>query len=111
MPRGRAGGVLPGLLVGAAGLGLAAAEEPGTDLTAIPPGREIRTCSRAFRVGLTDGSVREFREYDLRFKVDTGPLGHRRGRAALVESGRSGDRVTVVFASLEELKRLPEERC
>jgi hypothetical protein len=64
-----------------------------------------------YDVSLRDGGRREFKEYDLAFKIDTSPNGPTPSRPALVPTGRVGDRAVAVFAGLDELKRVLKEAC
>jgi len=78
------------------------------------PGRTVKSvtyCRGEYEVSLGDGSVRRFKEYDLAFKTDTSPSGPPAARPALVPTGRVGDRAFVIFADLDELRRLPKAFC
>jgi len=64
-----------------------------------------------YEVSLGDGSIRRFKEYDLAFKTDASPSGPPAAKPALVPTGRVGDRAFVVFADLDELRRMPKASC
>jgi len=71
----------------------------------------VAYCHAEWDVALADGTTRRFKEYDLALKVDTTPNGPSAGKPALTPSGRMGDRAFVVFADLDELRRLPKVAC
>jgi len=107
-------------LVAAALASLAAAPvvaqpaQPVPNLRNAPPGQHVTGvtyCRGEWDVALGDGTTRRFKEYDLALKIDTTANGPSPARPALTPSGRMGDRAFVVFADLEELRRLPKIAC
>lgn len=50
-----------------------------------------------------DGQSAEFTEADLQFKVDSSPLGPRRGNPVILPAGHLGDRSWVFFAAPDEI--------
>lgn len=98
--------------------GLAPAEyvrgqKPDT-LKSAPPGArvtKIRHCRDSYFVTTADGAERPYWEMNVRLKLDTRDTGPEPGRPVIVGGGMMGDRVSVVFASLEELRRFIEEGC
>ena len=90
----------------------ALAQAPAPDLKQVPASRRVVAvtyCDGEYRVTSEDGTARTFREYDLAFKVDSSAQGPAAGTAALAPSGRVGDRVFVVFATLEAMKNGPRQ--
>jgi hypothetical protein len=49
------------------------------------------------------GRHAEFSEANLRFVVDSSPLGPRRGKPVILPAGQIGDRALIFFASPEEI--------
>ncbi len=58
-----------------------------------------------------DGSVRLFRESDLRFKTDSATTGPEQGTAAFVSAGVMGDRVFRTFTDAEEITGVTKNTC
>lgn len=73
--------------------------------------KEIRHCRDGYFVTTADGAQFPFWETNVRIKIDTSPRGPKPGEPVLLRSGMVGDRVSVVFSSLEEMKRLIDEQC
>jgi cytochrome c len=85
-----------------------------TDLSTPDPKEtitSIRHCGDAYHIRTADGSEFPFWETNVRIKTDTGPRGPRTGAPVLLRSGMAGDRISVVFASLDEIGRLISEKC
>lgn len=70
---------------------------PGMSVTA------IRRRAGTYSVATADGAVKEFREFDLRFKTDSSAQGPEPGKPAILHPIAPRDRVTVVFASPAEI--------
>ena len=69
-------------------------------------------CRGIYEVKLKDGSVRQFREFDLAFKTVSGPNGPRPGVPTLIQAGRTiGDISFVIFSGLEEMRTLTQQTC
>src|SRR6266545_2571477 len=78
------------------------------DLKALGPDRRvkaIRHCGDGYHVTTEDDRTIPFWEFNLRFKTDSSPQGPPRGRPVLLSAGMQGDRVSIVFASPEEISR------
>lgn len=106
-------GVVASVVLSCAAVAVAQ-NRPIADLKDVPPAElvtRVSYCRGEYEVGLGDGSARQFKEYDLAFKTDTGPHGPRLTKPALVPTGRVGDRAFVVFANLDELRRALKEGC
>lgn len=66
--------------------------------------RAIRHCRDANYIATAGGAALPFWETNVRIKVDTSARGPGNGTPVLMRSGMAGDRVSVVFSSLAELK-------
>ena len=97
------------------GIATASAQQGGiVDLKTVTPDRLVEAvgyCNGRYEVKLKDGSVRQFREFDLSFKTDSGPNGPKPGAPVLMQAGRVGDRAFLVFSGLEEVKTFPKKTC
>lgn len=71
----------------------------------------IRHCGDSYFITTADGSVTPFWEMNVRLKVDTRPTGPGPGKPVVAGAGMQGDRVSVIFSSVEEIKRIVEEKC
>lgn len=72
---------------------------------------EIRHCRDAYRVTTAEGAEFPFWETNVRLKIDTSARGPGPRGPVLVDSGMGGDRVSVVFSSLEQLRETLAEKC
>jgi len=97
------------------GTGVAGAQEGRiVDLKKVPPDHQVEGvnyCKGTYRLKLKDGSTRDFKEFDLRFKTDSGPTGPNPGAPVLIPSGKAGDRAFLVFAEPDELKNMLKKTC
>jgi cytochrome c len=98
-------GLIPG--------GIAEGQVPSSlrDATADQVVAELRHCGDAFHVTTKTGASFPFWETNVRLKVDTSERGPWPGEVVLMRSGMEGDRVSVIFASLDELRERLVERC
>lgn len=71
----------------------------------------IRHCGDSYFIATADGAATPFWEMNVRLKVDTRATGPEPGKPVVTVAGMQGDRVSVVFSSIEELKRFVEEKC
>ena len=71
----------------------------------------IRHCGDAYYVTTTAGAEYPFWETNLRIKIDTSERGPKNGKPVLLRSGMAGDRISVVFPSLEALKTQLTDTC
>jgi cytochrome c len=71
----------------------------------------IRHCGDAYYVTTASGAEYPFWETNLRIKIDTSERGPGEGKPILLRSGMAGDRISVVFSSLEALKTQLTEAC
>lgn len=58
----------------------------------------IRYCNGTYEVVLQDKSVVKYKEFDLRFKTDSGPNGPSPETPVIIPAGMQGDRVFVIFS-------------
>jgi cytochrome c len=70
----------------------------------------IRHCGDSYFITTADGVTTPFWETNVRLKLDTGDTGPA-GKPVVVGAGMQGDRVSVIFSSVEEIKRFVEEKC
>lgn len=83
-------------------------------LTPTPPGARvtrIRHCGDSYFVTTADGTETAHWEMNVRLKLDTRDTGPALGAPVIVGAGMMGDRVSIVFASLEDINALVEEAC
>ena len=71
----------------------------------------IRHCGDAYYVTTANGAEYPFWETNLRIKIDTSERGPGQDKPILLRSGMAGDRVSVVFPSLEALKKQLSGKC
>lgn len=97
------------------GAGVAGAHERRiVDLKAVPPDHQVEGvnyCKGTYQLKLKDGSTSDFKEFDLRFKTDSGPTGPNPGAPVVIPAGMAGDRAFLVFADLNEMKTLLKKTC
>lgn len=89
-------------------------EEQITDLKKVSADHQVkavRYCKGQYEVQLKDGSARQFQEFDLRFKTDSGRDGPKPGSPALIKAGMAGDRAFVIFSGPEEMKDFVKKSC
>lgn len=78
-----------------------------------PPGErvtKIRHCRDTFFVSTADGKERPFWELNLRLKVDSSETGPKEN-PVLLPAGMQGDRASIVFSDVAEIRSSIEERC
>jgi len=97
------------------GVGLAGAHEGRiVDLKKVPADHQVEGvnyCKGTYRLKLKDGSTTEFKEFNLRFKTDSGPTGPNPGAPVLIPAGMAGDRAFLVFAEPDEMKTALKKTC
>lgn len=71
----------------------------------------VRHCAENFVVETADGVQTKLWEKNLRLKVDSMESGPVAGAGVILRAGMQGDRFTVIFASLADLKELVVEDC
>lgn len=72
---------------------------------------EVRHCRDSYFVTTADGAETPYWEMNVRLKLDTRETGPEPDKPAIVGAGMAGDRVSIVFSSLEELTRFVAEGC
>lgn len=71
----------------------------------------IRHCGDSYFITTGDGATTPFWEMNVRLKLDTRDTGPAPGKPVVAGAGMQGDRVSVIFSSVEEIKRFVEEKC
>jgi cytochrome c len=71
----------------------------------------IRHCGDSYFITTVDGATTPFWEMNVRLKLDTRDTGPKPGTPVVAGAGMQGDRVSVIFSSIEEIKRFVEEKC
>lgn len=71
----------------------------------------VRHCGDSYFITKADGTDVPFWEMNVRLKVDTRATGPEPGKPVIARAGMVGDRVSVIFSSIEELERFVEEQC
>lgn len=83
-------------------------------LKSLPPDAQVtalRHCQDSYFVTTADGVETPYWEMNVRLKLDTRETGPEPGKPAILGAGMAGDRVSIVFSSLEELTRFVAESC
>lgn len=78
-----------------------------------PEGRitSIRHCRDSYFIATADGSETPFWEKNVRIKIDSAETGPPAGVPVVLGAGMRGDRVSVIFSSLEDLREFLQEEC
>ena len=71
----------------------------------------IRHCPDTYHITTEDGVQKHHWEMNVRLKIDSTETGPPPGVPVVVASGTGGDRVSVVFASRDDLARFLEAEC
>lgn len=71
----------------------------------------IRHCGDSYFITTADGAITPFWEMNVRLKLDTRGTGPAPGKPVVAGAGMQGDRVSVIFSSVDEIKRFVEEKC
>lgn len=71
----------------------------------------IRHCGDSYFITTADGTTTPFWEMNVRLKLDARGTGPAPGKPVVALAGMQGDRVSVIFSSVEEIKRFIEEKC
>jgi cytochrome c len=70
----------------------------------------MRRCKDAYLVSTADGVERAYWEHNVRLKIDTSERGPG-DQPVLLSSGMMGDRISIVFSSVDALTRSVAEQC
>lgn len=73
--------------------------------------KEIAYCRGEYRLTMGNGDTRRVPEINVRLKTDRTSYGPEAGKPVLLPAGMRGDRVQIIFNSLEDLKQFLVERC
>ena len=92
---------------------VAAGQVPPSLADPPPEGRvtSIRHCGDSYFIATLDGAEMPFWEKNVRIKIDSAETGPPAGIPVVMGAGMRGDRVSVIFASLEDLRTFLEEKC
>lgn len=71
----------------------------------------VRHCGDGYTIKTADGARSIHWEKNVRLKIDSAETGPPPGSGVILASGMQGDRVSVVFASLVDLRDLVTESC
>ncbi len=71
----------------------------------------ITYCGGTYRVTTKEGSPIEYREFDLRFKTDSGPDGPPPGTPVVIKAGMRGDRAFIIFSTPDEIGAFIKSQC
>ena len=72
---------------------------------------KVRHCRDSYFVATADGVETPYWEMNVRFKLDTRETGPEPGRPVVLGAGMAGDRVSIIFSSLQELKSFVADEC
>lgn len=85
-----------------------------TNLKTLLPSQQVIVigyCQGTYEVKLKDNSTVTFKEFDLRFKIDSGPNGPNTGNALLIPAGMGGDRAFVIFSDPSIMATFFKKTC
>ena len=71
----------------------------------------VRHCGDGYTIETADGGRSVHWEKNVRIKIDSAETGPPSGAGVILASGMQGDRVSVIFASLADLRDLVIESC
>ena len=71
----------------------------------------IRHCGDSYFIATEDGRETPYWEKNIRLKIDSVETGPPPGKPVILAAGMQGDRASVIFASLSDLKTLIKEGC
>jgi cytochrome c len=102
------------LLLAAYALVALAHEGKPEDRKALPDDHHLRAvayCQGVYTVELTSGASFQYREFNLRFKTDSGDKGPAPGSPVIIPSGMMGDRAFLTFPRPADLSAFIKEKC
>jgi cytochrome c len=79
-----------------------------------PPGGRVtslRHCGDSYFIATADGEEVSYWEKNVRLKIDSAETGPPAGVPVVLGAGMRGDRVSVIFKSLEDLRTILQEKC
>lgn len=71
----------------------------------------IRHCDDSYFIATEDGRESPYWEKNIRLKIDSAETGPPPNVPVILRAGMRGDRFSVIFSSLADLKNLVDERC
>lgn len=87
------------------------APEPIGEATPAKRVASIRHCGDSYFIATEDGAVRPYWEKNVRLKIDSDVTGPPAGVPVVLGTGQMGDRVYVIFRSVDDLRALVGEGC
>lgn len=72
---------------------------------------KVRHCRDSYFVTTADGVEMPYWEMNVRLKLDTRETGPEPGKPAILGAGMAGERVSIVFSSLQEMTSFIAEGC
>ena len=96
--------------------GVAQAQMDAPSLKSAPPNvtvTSVRYCKAKaeFRLTLGDGTARAWPEFSVMLKLDGTEQGPAGGKAVWLPARGPGDRILVIFASIDDLKQMVQPGC
>jgi cytochrome c len=85
--------------------------EPLTPATESQRVTAVRHCGDGFFVTTADGAQTAYWEMNVRLKVDSRATGPEPGKPVIAGAGMMGDRVSIIFSSLGELRKFVADSC
>lgn len=78
-----------------------------------PEGRvtAVRHCGDSYFITTADGAEAPFWEKNVRIKIDSAETGPPPGVPVVLGAGMMGDRISVIFASIDDLRSFLVEKC
>ena len=73
--------------------------------------KSIHHCGDSYFITTEDQVSKPYWEKNVRLKIDSVETGPPKGVPVILRSGMQGDRVSVVFSSLDELQKSIKEQC
>jgi cytochrome c len=71
----------------------------------------LKHCRGTYIINTASGATAKVWEYNVRLKTDSSSNGPSPGKPVMTGSGMSGDRVSIIFASPNELSQFIKESC
>lgn len=71
----------------------------------------VRHCGDSYFIQTEDGTSHPFWEKNVRLKIDSMETGPPLGTPVILDAGMRGDRISVIFKSIDDISRLVVEEC
>lgn len=106
MGRGmKGGGMMGGGMMGSSGPANLKQADAGSQVAS------LQHCRDTYVIKTAGGATTKVWEYNVRLKTDSSSNGPNPGKPVMTDSGMSGDRISIIFASPTELSRFIKESC